>query len=203
MKLTGKNEGYPEKSMPQIRDYKNLDRNRSVFLAIDVETTGLDPFTNRIIEIACIKYLNGKKTDGFSTLVFPEVPIPEDAARISGITEEMVKGSPLFSEIAGTLLEFLGTGILVAHNALFDIGFINNSLARSGFSFLEHDYIDTIDMAHKAFPGKKSYALQALAAELNIPVNAAHRAGDDARVCMDLFFRCDEIFNPGGQISLF
>jgi DNA polymerase III subunit epsilon len=189
--------------MPQIRDYRNIDRSSRVFCAIDVETTGLDAFSNSLVELSCIKYINCTKSDLFTSLIDPGREIPEEAVSISGITNEMVKGQPVFGAIAERFLAFIGKATLVAHNAQFDLGFINNALASEGHSYLANDYIDTLDMARKAFPGKSSYALQALAAEFGIEVNAAHRAEDDARVCMDLFFICDKVFNPGGQISLF
>ena len=187
----------------QILEYKNIIKADTILTAIDVETTGLDNFYHKIIELACVKYKNGKEIDKLSLLLDPERDIPEDATKINGITNDMVAGKPKFAEIADSFISFINGAVIVAHNARFDLGFINGALVRADKPGLDSRYVDTLDMARKAFPGRVSYSLQNLAADFNIAVTAAHRAEDDSRVCMELFYRCDRIFNPGGQISLF
>lgn len=189
--------------MSQIKEYKNIVQPGKLFTAIDVETTGLDNFHHKIVEIACVRYCDGKAVDSYSSLVNPGRDIPEEAFRISGISDEMVADKPFFAEIYKDFLDFIGDSLLVAHNVQFDLGFINSALATCGNSYLSNDYIDTLDMARKAWPGRRSCALQKLASDFSLEVNAAHRAEDDARVCMKVFYLCNKVFNPGGQISLF
>jgi len=93
--------------------------------------------------------------------------------------------------------------VLIAHNAKFDTGFVNRNMARLGMGLLKHDVIDTLRMAQRAYPGRKSYSLQNLAKDLGIVSLEAHRAQDDARVCIELFALCLSQLNPGGQTSLF
>ena len=189
--------------MPQIKEYKDIVQPGKVFTAIDVETTGLDSFYHKIVEIACVRYIDGKAVDSYSSLINPGRDIPDEAFKISGISNDMVADKPFFSEVCGDFLKFISGSVLVAHNVQFDLGFINSALAAAGSTYLANDYIDTLDMARKAWPGRNSYALQALAADFRINVNAAHRAEDDSRVCMEVFYLANKIFNPGGQISLF
>jgi DNA polymerase III subunit epsilon len=189
--------------MSQLKDYKDIVHPGRVFTAIDVETTGLDSFYHKIVEIACVRYSDGKAVDSYSSLVNPGRDIPEEAFKISGISNEMVADQPPFSEIHEKFLDFIQDAVLVAHNVQFDLGFINSALAACGHSYLTNDYIDTLDMARRAWPGRRSYALQVLARDFSVEVNAAHRAADDARVCMEIFYLANRVFNPGGQISLF
>lgn len=189
--------------MAQIKDYKNIVKADVVFTAIDVETTGLDKFSNKIIELACVKYCDSKEIGVFSTLIDPNQEISPDASKVNGITNDMVSGKPSFESISKDFISFIADTILVAHNIQFDLGFINSALINCGLTVIGNKYIDTLDMSRRAFPGRQSHALQNLAAELEINVTAAHRAEDDSRVCMDLFYKCNKVFNPEGQISLF
>jgi len=120
------------------------------------------------------------------------MPMPEEAGKVNGITDEMLKDKPLIAAVFPDFFDFIGTGVLVAHNAPFDINYINAELKRIGKSPLGNKVVDTRIFAKEVFPGLSSYALQDLAVQFGITALEAHRAEDDARVCMELF---DKILN--------
>ncbi|HCM26291.1 MAG: hypothetical protein A2Z99_00885 [Treponema sp. GWB1_62_6] len=199
------------------------------FVAFDLETTGLDCRKERIVEIGAVRFDRRGPIGRFSVLIDPGVPMPADASRINGITDEMLKGKPSLDEVLGDFLRFARDAVLVAHNATFDCGFVDAALAErfersrkrrsedaaqgslldaaapegaeSGpkatawtppFAALPHRIVDTKNYAKEAFPGRWKYALQELARYLGIEAKDAHRAEDDARVCMELFIKCAE-----------
>jgi len=189
--------------MTQIVKYDSLIHPEKVFVCFDTETTGLNPLYDRIIELAAIKIQNGKVIEEFEVLVNPEIPIPEGASKVNGIYDKDVADKEVMPQVLPRFLKFVEGTILIAHNAQFDIDFINMSAKRLGLPLLENSFIDTLPMSRKAFQGRKSYSLQNLAADLKITVTAAHRALDDTRVCYELFEKCHQKLNPSKQASLF
>ena len=132
-------------------------------ILVDVETTGLDPAVDRIVEIAAIRS-DGSK---LHHLVNPGRPIPRDASRIHGIKDEDVSDKPYFSDIAAEFVAFIGSDRLVAHNAEFDISFINASLERSDMARLANGVVDTLALANKTFPNGRN-SLDALCNKFEI-----------------------------------
>jgi DNA polymerase III subunit epsilon len=124
-------------------------------IVLDTETTGLDPKTQRIVEIACIELVNHLPTgQKFHTLLDPEMEVPAEAVAVHGLSNAKLAGAPLFSMIASEFLEFIGESKLVIHNAEFDIGFINAELRRVNFERIPiARAIDTVQMARRKFPG--------------------------------------------------
>lgn len=124
-------------------------------IVLDTETTGLDPARNRIVEIACVELANHVPTGrNFHKYLNPEMEISAEAAAVHGITNEKVAKAPLFAEIAGEFVEFIGEAKLVIHNADFDMGFINAEFERVGFPKLpKARAIDTVHLARRKFPG--------------------------------------------------
>lgn len=188
--------------MNLVENYKSIMNDDKVFIAIDVETTGLDPYQDKVIEIGAVKYQGDKVVAEFSELVDPGIYISRQAENIHGISNEKIKGKPGFGVLASSLLEFLSDATLVAHNASFDISFLNEELKKAGFDEIQNPVVDTLNMARVSFKGKKSYSLQNLAREYGINTGNAHRASDDARACLDLFLLCNKELNPDGQMSL-
>ena len=128
--------------------------SRSVLF--DTETTGLDPMAgDRVIEIAALELMGDLPTGRrFHKFIHPAREIAEDAVRVHGITLEMLKDAPLFDEVAGELLEFLGEGPLIAHNAAFDFSFLNAEFSRLGRPALGADrMVCTLELARQRFPG--------------------------------------------------
>ncbi len=124
-------------------------------IVLDTETTGLDPKTQRIVEIACIELVNHLPTgQKFHTLLDPEMEVPAEAVAVHGLSNAKLAGAPLFSMIAADFLGFIGESKLVIHNAEFDIGFINAELRRANFERIPiARAIDTVQMARRKFPG--------------------------------------------------
>ena len=189
--------------MTEIEDYTYLVNPNLTFVAFDFETTGLSPNWDRIIEIGAVKFNNDGELDRFSQLVNPQMPIPEGASAVNEIFDHMVKNAPIGQEVLPLFQKFVAGSILVAHNAAFDVSFFRSSLSRWGLGELKNDVVDTQRMSQKAFPGRSTYKLQSLAADLGVVALQAHRAEDDARVCMELFRACLKKLNPGGQASFF
>lgn len=154
-------------------------------IVLDTETTGLDPAKNRIVEIACVELLNHVPTGrNFHKYLNPEMEISADAAAVHGITNEKVAKAPLFAEIAGEFLEFIGESKLVIHNADFDLGFLNAELGRIGFPALpKNRAIDTVHLARRKFPGAPA-SLDALCKRFEI--DNSHRALHGALLDSDL-----------------
>lgn len=189
--------------MKERQDYESLQNPDLVFVAFDLETTGLSPQLDRIVEIGAVKYVDGKETAKYGVLVNPEMAMPPGAVAVNGITDDMLVGKPTIREELPKFLEFAKGGVLVAHNATFDLGFIRSAMARQGLGQLANDFVDTRVMAQKAFPGRPNYKLQSLAVDLGVKALDAHRAEDDARVCLEVFQACLRQLNPGGQTSFF
>lgn len=125
-------------------------------VVLDTETTGLSPEEgHRIVEIGCVELVNHVPTGSCCQwYINPERDMPSEAQAIHGLSTEFLLSKPLFSQIAGSLLEFIDNAKLVIHNAAFDIGFINSELYRCNFGSLPMDrVIDTITLAHRLFPG--------------------------------------------------
>lgn len=172
------------------------------FTAFDFETTGLEPAVHKIVEFGGARFKGGEIVETFEALVNPGVSIDGDAGKISGITNDMVKDQPAVETMLAPFVEFIGDSVLVAHNAAFDMGFLRAALDRAGLSPVKNLIIDTQVLAQKAFPRLKSYSLQNLVAELGLPQGNAHRALDDATMCMRLFLACAEQLSFMGEITL-
>ena len=159
----------------------------AVFVAFDTETTGLDPASGRIVEIGAVKFDRRGIIARYNVLINPEMPMPEEAGKVNGITDAMLKDKPLIAAVFPDFFDFIGTGVLVAHNAPFDINYVNTELKRLKKLSLTNKVVDTRIFAKEVYTGLSSYALQDLAVQLGITALEAHRAEDDARVCMELF----------------
>lgn len=133
------------------------------FVVFDLETTGLDPKSDAIIEIALVKCdENFKIIDEYTTLVNPGMPIPEDAQAITGITNEEVIKAPYFSDLREKVRDFIGSSILVAHNADFDTAF----LREYGIDVASLVILDTFKLASIAFSEERSMNLSSLTESL-------------------------------------
>ncbi len=144
-------------------------------VALDTETTGLDPDTgDRIVEVACVELINHQPTEKFyHTYINPLRDMPEEARRVHGLSSEFLSDKPLFPEIAEDFLAFIGDAPLVIHNATFDMKFLNMELSRAGMKPLPFERaIDTLRIAQERFPGAR-VNLDALCARFGI--DNAHR----------------------------
>lgn len=178
-----------------FNSYRKLNRlleEGTVFCAIDTETTGLKQKDDRVMEIGCVKFTKNEELGRFSVLINPECQIPPVVTELTHITNELVSNEKTFKEISADFLEFIKGTTLIAHNANFDLGFLNAELERLGHKELQNQYIDTLQLTRWAFPMNGHWTQQYLAKQFEIDIEAAHRAYDDARVCKEIFLKTIE-----------
>lgn len=159
-------------------------------VALDLETTGLSAARHRIVEMAAVCWQHGEEIGQFEELVHPGCFIPRRVISVHGITDDMVQDKPAIRDVLPAFLEFCDADLIVAHNAPFDVGFINAECARQGLPPLRGTIVDTCALARRRLPGCPSYRLEALKAALGLGYGQAHRALADARDCLQLFFHC-------------
>ncbi|MFN8509747.1 MAG: 3'-5' exonuclease [Deinococcaceae bacterium] len=152
------------------------------YVVIDLETTGFSPTQDAIVEIGALKICNGSidETDIFHSLVNPKQPIPYHASKVHGIFDRDVRHAPVIRDILPKLLDFVGTRPVVAHNATFDIRFIQENASRLGLSWTP-DCICTLQLSKQHFPEAKSHRLAELAKRLRLDIHPEHRSLADAR----------------------
>jgi len=164
-------------------------------VAFDTETTGLSAADGRIVEIAAIAFnMQGEELGRFSELVNPRITIPEEVIQIHGITNGMVADKPGITEILGRFKAFIAgeDTILVAQNAVFDIGFVNEEARRHDVAMPRNCILDQIDLTRLAFPELPSLGLESVVKALNLVDAQTHRAMADAVLVKRLFLRCLE-----------
>ncbi len=156
-------------------------------VALDVETTGLDPQSDAIIEIGARRFNGRRVEDEWTTLVNPGRRIPEFITALTGISDEMARQAPRLKEILQELADFVGDSPILGHNIRFDLGFF------SKYGLFElNEHIDTYEMASVLLPTAGRYNLGALGRALGVPLPATHRALEDARVTHGIFLRLYE-----------
>ena len=157
------------------------------FCIIDLETTGGSHEYHSITEIGAVKYRSGIEIDRFTTLVNPGCAIPPFITVLTGITNTMVATAPPIEDTLQPLLNFIGTSVLVAHNARFDIGFINAALLMHDYEPLPNRVLDTVGLARRIVGAEvKNCKLSTLASSFNFPHQPSHRAINDVLATGDL-----------------
>ncbi|MCF6175380.1 MAG: 3'-5' exonuclease [Victivallaceae bacterium] len=152
------------------------------FTVFDVETTGMSPARDRMVEIAAVRIETDGEISRWQTLLNPGCLIPYAATRVHRITDEMVSDAPSFSDAGFEFLDFACDSTLVAHNARFDLGFLQESLARHGLELWRGKTMDTIRLMKQAYAGLPSYSLQNLRQAFQLDDydgQQAHRAAAD------------------------
>ncbi|MBN2567760.1 hypothetical protein JXB02_06790 [Candidatus Woesearchaeota archaeon] len=168
------------------------------FIVTDIETTGLSRDRHRITEIAAVKVEGSRVRGSFQTLVDPGVPIPRFITRLTGIDDEMVRGAPRIGDALPEFLSFLDDGILVAHNAGFDYGFLSANAERHLDTRLGNDILCTRRLATRLLPDLPSKRLEALCEHFRITNERAHRALADARATTRVFIGFRKQLNDYG-----
>lgn len=166
---------------------KSLIEFPSNYVAFDIETTGLDPMYNEIIEIGAIKIKNGKELITFNTLIKPRYEISSFITELTGITNEMVINAPKIEEVLPKFMDFIEDSIVLGHNVNFDINFIYDNLINIGMPPIYNNFVDTLRLSRRLLPELKHHRLSDLASYYNIDTTGSHRALTDVRITIEVF----------------
>ena len=189
-----------------VDDVKGLIQNEkgqkidSEYVVFDIETTGLSPTNNRIIEIGAVRIKDGRIQDTFSEFVNPEVPIPYTITKLTSITDAMVQNAPTIEVILPKFLEYIGDASVVAHNATFDTGFIRENAKRLGLVF-DSTIVDTMTLAHILLPELGKYTLDRLCKQFGVVNEHHHRACDDAATA-EIFVKMIKMIKEKGITTI-
>lgn len=162
------------------------------FTALDIETTGLDPKMDKVIEIGAVKIRNSRETGRFDALVNPGRKLTEKIMQLTGIRDEDLENAPYIEEVLPELLDFIGEDVLLGHRILFDYSFIKRAAVNHNLVF-EKQGIDTLKLARRFLPELESKRLTSLCEYYGIEYNA-HRAYSDAGAAAKLYFKLMEHF---------
>lgn len=170
-----------------------LELAKKRFVALDLETTGLDDVDDQIVEICAVRVENGKITSVYNQLVDPGIKMPIEATAINGITDEMIAGKPKIYEVMPDLLYFFSNDVVAAHNAGFDVRFILQACMRYRFK-LHRKYFDTMDL-RPYWPGLKNRKFSTFLSAAGLTNNNPHRAEGDAEALAHLIIKTIEKYS--------
>ncbi len=169
------------------------------FVALDLETTGIEPRDNRIIEITALRVRESQVEDEFHSLVDPEMALPSTIERLTGISAHDLTGQPTISDVLPEFHAFVAGAPMVAHNAPFDVGFLRAADPTAEFTAT----YDTLELARIALPRTRNHKLETLAAACGIDFGGTHRAQDDATAVVELLSVLVDMLaaKPFGQLQ--
>jgi len=173
----------------------------TTFVVFDLETTGFNPHKNKIIEFGAVKVKDGQIIDRYSAFVNPKVPIPLRVEKLTSIRDDMVINEPEIDVRLPEFLAFIEGCVLVAHNAEFDVSYIDENARLLGLPF-DYTYMDTVSMARMLLPLQKKFTLDAVAKTLKIPLDNHHRAVDDAECTAHVFIKMMSMISDIGLKTL-
>ena len=179
-------EGYLVDDLKDIAVRSEGQSLKSKYVVFDIETTGLSSVKNKIIEIGAVKVEDGRITDRYSVFVNPGEPIPYNIEKLTGINDSMVAGAEPIEKILPEFLEFSKDAVMVAHNADFDMGFIEHNAGLMGIDFAP-TYLDTVGLSRVLLPELNKYKLDTVAKALGVSLENHHRAVDDAEATAHIF----------------
>ena len=169
-------------------DHHSIALADAGFVVFDLETTGAKTPPCRVTEIGAYRVRNGEIVEEFHTLVNPETPIPFFISMLTGITDEMVKDAPKFGDVADSFLRFIGDSVLVAHNAGFDMRFLNHEVGRLFEDYrLANPSMCTVQLSRKLLPDVENHKLKTLAEHYSVALVNHHRANEDAYATARIF----------------
>ncbi len=177
------------KATRSVREYKGnsllvcLDE----YVAIDIETTGLDPCYDDIIEVSALHIAGGDVVDSFSTLINPGYEIDEFITSLTGITNGILVNAPAIEDVLPQFLDFVKGSVLVGHNIHFDINFLYDNALALGLRPLSNDFIDTMRFSRRLFHDLPNHKLITVASYLGIANNVDHRSESDALMASNIY----------------
>jgi len=160
----------------------------NTYVVFDIETTGFSCVNNQIIEIGGVKVRNGEIVDHFSEFINPHCPIPYEIVKLTSITDEQVMDADDIEDVLPRFLEFAKDCVLVAHNATFDMSFIEENARRQGIPF-DYTCVDTLGLSRVLLTEQSKYTLDAVAKTLKVSLENHHRAVDDAQATAEIFIK--------------
>ena len=163
-----------------------MERDPDSYVVVDLETTGLQPAKDRILEIGAVKVENGEVKDTFCTFINPRMAIPPFIQALTGITQDMVENAPTAEQAFYEFLDFCGDRDLMGHNLMFDYSFLKHQAANLKLSF-EKRGIDTLKIARSVLPELESRSLTSLCEYFQINREQAHRAFHDALATHEVY----------------
>ncbi|MGX7395554.1 PolC-type DNA polymerase III [Carnobacterium mobile] len=166
--------------VPIAYNSQNIELSEATYIVFDVETTGLSAVYNKIIELSAVKMYKGNVIEKFEQFIDPGHPLSQTTINLTGITDDMVRGSKTEKEVLQLFKEFSDEYVLVAHNASFDMGFLNTSNVRNGLPEADNPVIDTLELSRFLHPQLKSHRLNTLAKKYGVALEQHHRAIYDA-----------------------
>lgn len=166
--------------VPIAYNASDIDLEDANYVVFDVETTGLSAVYDTIIELAGVRIHKGEIVDKFESFANPHHPLSDTTINLTGITDDMVENAPEIGDVLKDFVEWMGDDILVAHNATFDIGFINQGLEKINMEKVTNPAIDTLELGRFLLPQLKNHRLNTLCKHLDIELTQHHRAIYDA-----------------------
>lgn len=171
------------------------------YVVFDLETTGLNTNTDKIIEIGAVKVQQGKIIDRYSTFVNPGEHISEKISKLTGIYDDMVENYPGEDAILPEFIEFIGDSVMVAHNAGFDTAFVKR-FAKENSIVLDNTIVDTVELGKTLMPNLRNYKLDTICDELGVSLENHHRAVDDAGATAECFIKFLDMLKEMGETSI-
>lgn len=169
------------------------------FVVFDLETTGAKAPPCRVTEIGAFRVRRGEVAERFHTLLNPGMPIPPFITSLTGIDDEMVRDAPVFADVAEEFLDFIGDSVLVAHNAPFDMRFINHEIGLLyGEYRLANPCLCTVQLSRRLLPNIENHKLKTVAEHYSISLINHHRASDDAKATAEIFVNLLEMLTSSG-----
>lgn len=187
--------------VPIAYNDQSIDLKEATYVVFDVETTGLSAVYDTIIELAAVKMENGQVVDTFESFIDPGRPLSATIINLTGITDDMLKGSDDIETVLKRFKEWCGDAVLVAHNASFDMGFLNTAYSKAGIDKAENAVIDTLELARFLYPHFKNHRLNTLTKKFNIVLEQHHRAVFDAEATAYLAWKLIKDANEMHEIT--
>lgn len=159
------------------------------YVVFDIETSGLNPHKDKIIEIGAIKYIDNKPVDEFSYLIDPEINLSEIVIKVTGITDKDLKGQKKIDEVLPLFLNFIENLPIIGHNVRFDYDFIEANIKKLNLNHIKNKIIDTLFLSRITIYDSKNHKLETLKEYLKLDYNS-HRAVDDCKTCNALYQYC-------------
>src|SRR5699024_5895540 len=188
--------------VPAVYNAVNKSFRDATYVVFDVETTGLSSVYDTVIEIAGVKMKNGEIIDKYESFANPHRPLPEKIIEITQITDDMLVDAPEVDDVLREFYEWVGDSVLVAHNAPFDIGFLNVGYEKINLAKVSNTVIDTLEMARFLFPELGNHRLNTLCKHVNVELVQHHRAIYDAEATAYLFWHLIERLSEQNIINI-